>query len=317
MLSTAWQNFLATQRQLQTIPSPLCSLQNPPPALCVLEHLALLRLSGADAGRFLQGQVSADIDQLSAQLSSFGSLCDAKGKVITTFIVSKQGNDLLLVLPKVLVNLVKSTMQRYILRAKVIIQEDDAVLLGSYPIENPAPLFTSTQSDATLTIHLQTRDLIICRLETAIAFCEQQLAQGAAFQESMYWQYCDINQGIAWLTLETSQQFIAQMLNVDKLGGISFTKGCYTGQEIIARTHYLGKVKRQLALAKVALSHAINPLASITNKAGQHSATVLNAVVIDNSVYLLIVLTDTSTHTGYFLETTPVQLLRTEFNAAT
>ena len=79
-----------------------------------------------------------------------------------------------------------------------------------------------------------------------------QLTQEQDFiiTNSTHWNYQDISAGIPWLTLTSSEEYIPQMLNIDKLGGISFNKGCYTGQEIIARTHYLGKAKRELFLAE-------------------------------------------------------------------
>ena len=98
--------------------------------------------------------------------------------------------------------------------------------------------------------------------------------------------------GIPWLTVATSEQFIPQMLNLDKLGGISLTKGCYTGQEIVARTHYLGKAKRALFVAECPTENP-EPNASIIDASGQVVGNVLQAH--DGKLLVVLQLTDTDT----------------------
>jgi hypothetical protein len=114
------------------------------------------------------------------------------------------------------------------------------------------------------------------------------MAQGFQVRDAAHWLYLDIETGMPWLTLATSEQFIPQMLNLDKLGGVSLTKGCYTGQEIVARTHYLGKAKRTLFLAECQIAKP-EPNSDIIDTGGQVLGNVLLAenhktlVVLQNS----------------------------------
>jgi len=107
--------------------------------------------------------------------------------------------------------------------------------------------------------------------------------QGYTPKNSEDWQLLDLQDGIPWLTQATSEEYIPQMLNLDKLGGISFTKGCYTGQEIVARTHYLGKAKRALFLAECEMDSTPEPNAIILekNSTEQSAGQVLSAISQD------------------------------------
>ena len=109
--------------------------------------------------------------------------------------------------------------------------------------------------------------------------------------DSNTWEYQDISAGIPWLTEDSSEEYIPQMLNIDKLGGISFNKGCYTGQEIIARTHYLGKAKRELFLAECnSIALQDNEPLIITNENGQAIGKVLSIQPGTQNYKMLIVI---------------------------
>ena len=127
-------------------------------------------------------------------------------------------------------------------------------------------LFSTSQQDI-ISVNLGNRRLIAAMPEQAAAFWTEQARHGYRPASSAHWRYLDIISGLPWLTTATSEAFIPQMLNLDKLGGISFNKGCYTGQEIIARTHYLGKAKRMMFLAECNTQEIPAP----------------NAVIIDDS----------------------------------
>ena len=156
-------------------------------------ELRALAITGNDAPTFLQGQTTCDVNE-----NKLGAFCNPKGRVISTFVLLKNENDFVLILPKSLFTTIQERLQRYKLRAKVEITETNL------------PEFT-------------------------------------------------LPENMPWLCPETSEQFIPQWLNLDTLGGISFTKGCYTGQEIVARTHYLGEVKRRLFVARCETNFDIEP----------------------------------------------------------
>lgn len=161
-----------------------------------------------------------------------------------------------MILPEMLLESVKKRLQMYILRSDVTLtnSSDQLCLIGlSDPALQTEALFATTQQTF-ISVNFSTkhnRQLIIVEVDKAIALWSEWVDhQDFKPKNSDQWRYLDILSGIPWLTNETSEEFIPQMLNLDLLGGISFNKGCYTGQEIVARTHYLGKAKRALFLAE-------------------------------------------------------------------
>ena len=178
-------------------------------------ELSALAISGIDAATFLQGQTTCDVNN-----DKLGAFCNPKGRVISTFLLFKNENGFVLILPTSLLKIIQERLLRYKLRAKIEIMETDL------------PEFESPEN-------------------------------------------------MPWLCPETSEQFIPQWLNLDILGGISFTKGCYTGQEIVARTHYLGEVKRRLFVARYEIDSDVEPNSSIID---ENNVTVGNVLAIQNGL---------------------------------
>jgi folate-binding protein YgfZ len=254
-----WKNFLlnnqATFKSDTQITFPAAANDNDK-TIYPIAHLAILTVSGKDAAKLLQGQITCDINDITETKSSFGALCNPKGRAITTFLLVKSGAVFLIILPEALLESVKKRLQMYILRSDVTLtnSSDQLCLIGlSEPPLQTESLFGTTQQEV-ISVNFSTthnRRLIIAEVDKANALWSEQVDhQNFKPKNSDQWRYLDILSGIPWLTTETSEEFIPQMLNLDLLGGISFTKGCYTGQEIVARTHYLGKAKRALFLAE-------------------------------------------------------------------
>lgn len=254
-----WKNFLLSQNAAfesnTHITFPAFSDYNDE-TIYPVAHLAVLTVSGKDAGQLLQGQLTCNVNEITETKGSPGALCNPKGRVITTFLLVKTGDAFLMVLPKELLEPVKKRLQMYVLRSEVTLTDssNSHCLIGvCHPGTETGPLFATTQEEV-ITINLsvaQNRYLVIAEADKAIALWSDHVDnQGFQPGDSDQWRYIDILSGIPWLTTGTSEEFIPQMLNLDLLGGISFNKGCYTGQEIVARTHYLGKAKRSLFLAE-------------------------------------------------------------------
>jgi folate-binding protein YgfZ len=219
-------------------------------------HLAVLTVSGRDAAKLLQGQLTCNVNEVIGTKSSTGALCNPKGRAITTFLLVKTSDAFLMVLPEELLEPVKKRLQMYVLRSDVALTDSSGqhCLIGlCHPATQARPLFDTTQEEV-ITINLsaaQSRSLVIAEADKAIPLWSKWVDnEGFQPENSEQWRYLDILSGMPWLTTETSEEFIPQMLNLDQLGGISYNKGCYTGQEIVARTHYLGKTKRALFLAE-------------------------------------------------------------------
>jgi len=267
--------------------------------------LAVLTVAGKDAAKFLQGQTTCDVNSVTETLSTFGAFCNAKGRVITTFLLVKNKDVFLLIMPVELMAAVKKRLHMYILRADVILTDssDELCLIGLYDGNNQLdvqpqaeqPFTTSRQNDGSISVYLpQNRCLILTEPGNAIAIWSKQIGDRHLKPgNSDQWRYLDIISGIPWLSIETSEEFIPQMLNLDKLGGISFTKGCYTGQEIVARTHYLGKSKRELFLAECDIPVPPEPNTAIIDTGSGEEVVigrVLQAQNQQNICKLLIVL---------------------------
>ncbi len=192
-----------------------------PTAVASLPHLGVLRFSGADTLRFLQGQLSNDVERLPASGSLLAGLHSPQGRVIAVLLLlAGADGTVLAVLPQELAAAVSTRLARFILRAKVRI-EDASAQLAVFGVEDPAGR----------RLLVQPRD--------APAPAGESMPQSA-------WRAGDIALGLPQVYVATSEAFLAQMLNLDRVDGVSFTKGCYTGQEIIARAHYRGRVKRRM-----------------------------------------------------------------------
>ncbi len=267
IMNPNWKTFLLSQQaQLEddAIITFTASLAHNDKALCPVLHLGVLTVSGADAARLLQGQMTCDVNEVTETNSRLGAICNPKGRVITTFLLIKKADVFLMVLPLALLDAIKKRLQMYILRSAVSITDSSEhyCLLGLSSSALAMEAFLHTQQQTVISIQFsatQNRQLVIAETERAIVFWTEQLATGYQAENSEHWRYLDLLDGIPWLTNESSEEFIPQMLNLDQLGGISFTKGCYTGQEIVARTHYLGKAKRALFLAECAVPKAPLP----------------------------------------------------------
>lgn len=221
-----------------------------------LNHLAVLTVAGQDAAKLLQGQITCNVNDVTVAKSSLSAICNPKGRAIATFLLVKKSDTFLLILPLEMLEIIRKRLQMFVLRSDVNIMDssDYYCLLGlSSSVGRPSGrFFTETQQDSVAVSFSgpECRKLLITDVDNAINFwSEQVVSHGYCKADTDSWRYLDMMAGIPWVTTATSEEFVPQMLNLDKLGGISFNKGCYTGQEIVARTHYLGKSKREMFLA--------------------------------------------------------------------
>ena len=280
-----------------------------------IANLGVMTVAGIDAAKFLQGQITCNINDITDIKSSLGAMCNPKGRAITTFLLIKNADAFLMVLPKELLEPIKKRLQMYVLRSNVTLTDssDELCLIGlsdgaSQPDEAPEHLFV-TSREKNIVVDLRNRSLIIAddskdgggrathgavaETDNAKKFWTEQVKLGFQPEDSAQWRYLDIISGIPWLTVATSEEFIPQMLNLDKLGGISFNKGCYTGQEIVARTHYLGKAKRKMFLAECDALAPPEPNSTIIDDSAgteQGVGKVLYAQNGQNTCKMLVVL---------------------------
>lgn len=225
-----------------------------------LSDESLIRVSGADAVPFLQGQLSTDLEKLGPGVSQFSSWSNAKGRVVTLCRAFRRGDDIYLALPASLQAVVQKKLALYVLRSKVALTDasgqlgrlgiagDDApALLTQAGLPVPAGQDTVTRQGDIQIIRLHgtlPRYALYGPPDAVAALREKFGAHSDAA-----WRLQKIFAGEPTVYPQTSERFVAQMLGLDELGAIDYKKGCYIGQEVIARAHYRGAVKRHLLRA--------------------------------------------------------------------
>ncbi len=199
-----------------------------------LPYLSVARFSGPDAASFLQAQLSADIDALEDGQSTFAAYCSPQGKVLGLLLVGRQKDSYLIVASAQLLPSIIQRLQIYVFRAKLEIE-----LLADLKIGG----LSSTDIDEPSGTLLKPGGIDL-RYTIDFHGVEDD-------KKSELWRHRELSLGVTWLDANTTEKHIPQMLAYDELGAVSFSKGCYPGQEIVARTHYLGKVKRKPLLITV------------------------------------------------------------------
>jgi folate-binding protein YgfZ len=210
-----------------------------------LPHLGVLRFSGSDALSFLQGQISNDAQRLAHGKPLFAAYSTAQGRVLALIYLLPHSSGVAAILPREILDPTMERMRKFVMRAKVRIEDagDSLVVAGRFS-SSPETLDSYAEHEGTGMAsvgHDPSREWSIAPSSSIAAVDAEQERQ---FETA--WRLADIRAGLPQIYAATSETFVAQMLNVDLLDGISFTKGCYTGQEIIARTQHLGRIKRRL-----------------------------------------------------------------------
>jgi len=218
-----------------------------------LHNLTAVRFHGSDAGNFLHNQLSADVLGLEEGASTFACYCEPKGRVLALMLVNRAGEDYYVIMSGELSTSVVARLKIYVMRSKVAID-----LMGEYAI---AGLRTDDVAgpplDSAATLQVPGSNLWLVVTDREIPGWEDEGQQEA-------WKLSELQLGITWLNGATSGQFLPQMLGFDQLGAVNYRKGCYPGQEIVARTRYLGKVKRHPRLLNCSLTVCPQPMDKVT-----------------------------------------------------
>lgn len=208
-----------------------------------LADLGVLHVHGSDAARFLQGQLSNDLERLAAEGWLLAGYHNPQGRAIALVRLVQAGDDILAVMPREFVPAVMARLARYVLRAKVHLSDESA----SWRVQG----IVGPVSSAALRMKVSDapeRWISLTRATTDSAAAQdvEQAHHTPLASAREDWTRLDIAAGLPQVYAATSELFVAQMLNLDLLDGIAFSKGCYTGQEVIARAHYRGRVKRRM-----------------------------------------------------------------------
>ena len=194
--------------------------------LVKLNERSLLEVSGADAKSFLQGQLSNDIDSIQPGYCQLNAYCQHQGKVIALMLLFTDDSSYYLSIPKDLKRVVQKRLQMFVMMSDVAIRDVSA--------DNAQFGAIDQKIDGSFVIN-ERQSLVINH------------TTGNDMSTSNDWDIACIDNGLAEVYLDTTERFVPQMLNLDiDETGVSFTKGCYPGQEVVARLHYLGKAKRRM-----------------------------------------------------------------------
>ncbi len=300
MSNQQWQQFIQTSISPESMDTIKPLLDNET-TICDLSHLGLLKLSGADAFNFLQGQVTNDIKQLNGDSAHYTGYCTPKGRMLALFLALSQQEQIYLQMPIALIETTAKRLKMYVMRSKVEVQDvsDSMIRIGLSGVNAQTLLSTLfeklPQNDYEL---LSLEKASILKLPSQYARYEifanlqnaQEIWTALSLQSKVtnanHWEWLEIQAGIPDVKLETQEEFIPQMLNLDLLGGINFKKGCYTGQEIIARTHYLGSIKRRTYLTHT--SQPASPGDHVLNAAQETVGKVVRSAQSPNGGYDLL-----------------------------
>ena len=277
-------------QELVTPKTPLLD-SFPDCALVDLTHLGLIRLAGPDLRTFLQGQVTNDVRQVTPELAQLNSHCSPKGRMLGSFWIIQRGDDFYLQLPAERLEPLLKRLRMFVLRAQVQVEDASGELVRcGIAGDCTADLLPFVPAEPGQTI---TRDgITVLRLPGDRSRFEilappeqltpvwQTMAANAVQTGSNFWTLMDIRAGVPSVYDETADAFVPQMTNLQLIGGVSFTKGCYTGQEVVARMQYLGTLKRRMYRVHVDSPQCPAPgmsLHSASSESGQGAGRIVSA----------------------------------------
>lgn len=219
--------------------------------LQLLNHLSLIRIEGDDATTFLQGQLSNDVTLANEQWQ-FTGYCSPKGRLLALLQLWHYDGAYYAILDKSLCESTIKRLRMFVMRSKVVITElDDLFFYATQDWAAVSAAFADLQSPANNQVLMDASTTVI-RFGQQFLLISPLLNQDKTTNDNAdQWHTNNIVSGLPRITIKTVEMFIPQMLNLDVLDGINFKKGCYTGQEIIARMHYLGKLKQRMFVSKV------------------------------------------------------------------
>ncbi len=283
---------------------------------CDLSHLGLIGVSGADAEPFLQGQLTNDVCAVTTGSAQLAGWCSPKGRLLALFRVLRSPEGLWLQLPRERLPEVLKRLRMYVLRSKVILDDlsdgpvpvglagpGAAAVLARLGLPVPNPDHGQAAADGVTLIGVPgpvSRYLLLGDSARQQSLWDA-LAPSCAWADAHTWTLGDIRAGLPTVYTSTADAFVPQMVNLDLLGGVSFTKGCYTGQEVVARMQYLGRLKRRMyvgALESGAAPRPGDPLWSPASTSEQGAGTIVEAAPAGPGRFAVLAVVETAAADG-------------------
>ncbi len=258
--------------------------------MIALPYLGVLHFAGADAGTFLQAQLSADILALAEGESTLAAYCSPKGQVIAVTLVNRQADAWHMLLSSSLLAGLEQRLRMYVLRSKVDITASGQATVYAVP-------GAATVAPETDIIRLPGLDLQYCVADAGVPASNPSTSASAGqlqLQSPAHWHRHELSQGLSWLNPASSERFVPQMLGLERLGAVSFSKGCYPGQEIVARARYLGTVKRKPLIVETDNSPGLTAGDAVmlqTRAGGETEAVVVDVATADDLPAMALLVT--------------------------
>ncbi|WP_212625501.1 folate-binding protein YgfZ [Pseudomonas sp. PP3] len=269
---------------------------------CTLSHEGVLAVRGADAGKFLQGQLTCNLNYLSDTQSSLGARCTQKGRMQSSFRILLEGDGVLLAMASELLEPQLADLKKYAVFSKSKLTDESTawirfgidhgdVALNSLGLDLPADTDSVARHDGLIAIRVSPERAELWAAADQANSIKGKLSALLAEGDLNQWLLGQVRAGIGQVMPGTRELFIPQMLNLQAVGGVSFKKGCYTGQEIVARMQYLGKLKRRLYRVKLDASALPEPGTQLFSPSHNSAiGEVVLAANAENHIELLAVL---------------------------
>ncbi|MDZ3995723.1 folate-binding protein YgfZ [Pseudomonas sp. Teo4] len=257
-----------------------------------LSHEGILAVRGSDAGKFLQGQLTCNINYLSPEHASLGARCMVKGRMQSSFRILPEGNGYLLAMASELLEAQLADLKKYAVFSKATLTDESAAwarfglqggaaALDALGMAQPATAGATVRHERLIAIGVSTDRVELWVPAEQADAVREQLAAALPEGSVNDWLLGQIRAGIGQVTGPTRELFIPQMINLQAVDGVSFKKGCYTGQEIVARMQYLGKLKRRQYRLALDQQEAPAPGAEIFSPT--HGSSVGEVVIAANT----------------------------------
>ncbi len=262
---------------------------------------AIVEVSGSQAKEFLQGQLTIKMEDITAEHHKLSGYCNLQGRLHGLFYVAKapmQDEAYWLVMPLSITNHIIKTLKKYAMFSKVTITHLDAThtMLGFInatidEAAKPGSSLTSISGNKAILQLSSQRALLLGTHQCIKGIQDNQLSE-VTMSTQQAWDYLDIKSGLPFIFEDTIECFLPHHLNLGKLGALHFAKGCYLGQEIIARMEYKGKIKKHLHCFFSTTQNSAPNGAEVISALGDKCGTVIQSVVKHNKCFSLICLDD-------------------------
>ncbi|MFW5446580.1 MAG: YgfZ/GcvT domain-containing protein [Methylophagaceae bacterium] len=273
-----------------------------------LEEMGVLQVAGDDAESFLQNLLTNDVAALAVNQAQLSGFCNAKGRLFALFLLVRLSDGYQILLPKTMCELLQQRLTMYVLRSKVTVRNESENLCCVGII---SPTHTSEISIQSIVHPNDSNRFISVFAQNKVGdLINEFTQQGLQLAPQNSWEQLDINAGLAMVWPESKEKFTPQQVNLDLVNGLSFSKGCYPGQEVVARLHYLGKPSRRLFIAKAKTNLLPNIADDVITDNGSVAGHVVSALLIEGSVNLLLSLKLTSSASPLLLKDGSSILLR-------